>query len=63
MAKAAQDSQVKGSGNEEAERARLKREALVVKDWTKIRPRFEDSAIEREAWQLAEEWREAQTEP
>jgi hypothetical protein len=48
---------------ESIERARRKREALVIKDWRDIQPRLKDTEEVREAWALGEAWRKAQTEP
>jgi hypothetical protein len=49
--------------HESIERARRKREALVIKDWRNIQPFLEDTPEVRETWALGEAWRKAQTEP
>ena len=45
------------------ERARRKREALVVKDWRKAKTRLEDTPFAREAWALGEKYRKSQRSP
>lgn len=57
------DSNINERTPESIERARRKREALVIKDWRNIQPRLEDTAEVREAWAMGEAWRKAQTEP
>ena len=48
---------------ESLERARRKREALVIKDCRDIRPFLEDTTEVRQTWALGEAWRQGQTEP
>ena len=45
------------------DRARRKRESLVVKDWRKGIGKLKDTPMAREADALGEQWRHAQMEP
>ena len=48
---------------EEKERARRKREALVMKDCRQAKTRLEDTPFAREAWALGEKYRKSQRSP
>lgn len=58
---ASADAEAKAA--EDLARARRKRTGLIVKDWRKGIGKLKDTPVAREADELGEQWRRAQTRP